>query len=88
MSGSRLLRCGRVGFGIGGECGCRCEGFDVLSYFDESTGVLIARSHLALATILRHTEIHSLDADFRMIVPSTTVVAAPIRARVSDSSHA
>jgi len=37
---------------------------------------------LALATIIRHSEIHSTDADFPMIVPFTTVAAQPIRARV------
>jgi cytochrome P450 len=42
---------------------------------------------LALATIIRHTEIQSIDGDFPMIVPFTTVAAAPIRARVNDSSH-
>ena len=43
---------------------------------------------LALATIIRRTEIQSIDADFPMIVPFTTVAADPIRARVSDNSHA
>ena len=43
---------------------------------------------LALATIIRHIEIQSIDADFPIIVPFTTVAAAPIRARVNDSSHA
>jgi cytochrome P450 len=42
---------------------------------------------LALATIIRRSEIHSIDADFPMIVPFTTVAAAPIRARVNDSRH-
>jgi cytochrome P450 len=37
---------------------------------------------LALATIIRHTEINSIDADFPMMVPFTTVAGAPIRARV------
>jgi cytochrome P450 len=37
---------------------------------------------LALATIIRRTEIQSLDAEFPMIVPFTTVAAAPIRAHV------
>ena len=37
---------------------------------------------------VRRTEIRSLDADFPIIVPFTTVAAAPIRARVNDSSHA
>ena len=37
---------------------------------------------LALATIIRRTEIQSMDPDFPMIVPFTTVAAAPIRARV------
>ena len=35
---------------------------------------------LALATIIRRTEIHSTDPEFPMIVPFTTVAAAPIRA--------
>ena len=43
---------------------------------------------LALATIIRRTEIQSLDGDFPMIVPFTTVAAEPIRARVNDRSHA
>ena len=43
---------------------------------------------LALATIIRRAEIQSLDADFPMIVPFTTVAAEPIRARVNDRSHA
>jgi cytochrome P450 len=42
---------------------------------------------LALATIIRHTEICSIDADFPMIVPFTTVAAAPIRARVKTLAH-
>lgn len=42
---------------------------------------------LALATIIRRTEIHSVDADFPMVVPFTTVAAAPILARVYDSSQ-
>ncbi len=37
---------------------------------------------LALATIIRRTEIQSLDPEFPMIVPFTTVAAAPIRAHV------
>jgi cytochrome P450 len=37
---------------------------------------------LALPTIVRHTEIQSLDVEFPMIVPFTTVAAAPVRARV------
>jgi cytochrome P450 len=41
---------------------------------------------LALATIIARTEIQSLDPDFPMIVPFTTVAGAPIRARVSGSS--
>lgn len=40
---------------------------------------------LALATIIQRTEIQSTDADFPMIVPFTTVAAAPIRARVNGS---
>ena len=43
---------------------------------------------LALATIIRRTEIQSIDADFPIIVPFTTVAAAPIRAQVNDSSQA
>ena len=27
--------------GVGGECGCGCEGFDELSYLDQLPGVLI-----------------------------------------------
>lgn len=42
---------------------------------------------LALATIIRRTEIHSAGEDFPMIVPFTTVAAAPIRARVKGHSH-
>jgi cytochrome P450 len=38
---------------------------------------------LALATIIRHTEIHSADEDFPMAVPFTTVAARPILARVA-----
>lgn len=37
---------------------------------------------LALATIIRRTEIHSIAPDFPMVVPFTTVAAAPIHARV------
>jgi cytochrome P450 len=37
---------------------------------------------LALATLVRRTEIHSIDEDFPLIVPFTTVAAAPIPARV------
>ena len=37
---------------------------------------------LGLATILRSVEIQSIDDDFPMAVPFTTVAAAPIRARV------
>jgi cytochrome P450 len=37
---------------------------------------------LALATVLRRAEIHSPDSEFPMIVPFTTVAAAPIRADV------
>ena len=37
---------------------------------------------LALATIVRRTEIHSIEEDFPLIVPFTTVAAAPIPARV------
>ncbi|MDZ4235147.1 MAG: cytochrome P450, partial [Dietzia sp.] len=38
---------------------------------------------LALATIIRRTEICSIAAEFPMIVPFTTVAAEPIRAKVS-----
>jgi cytochrome P450 len=37
---------------------------------------------LALASIIRLAEIRSLDDDFPLAVPFTTVAAAPIRARV------
>jgi hypothetical protein len=37
---------------------------------------------LALATIVRRTEILSMDADFPMAVPLTMVAGAPIRARI------
>ena len=37
---------------------------------------------LALATIIRRTEIRSLDDDFPLAMPFTTVAAAPIRARL------
>jgi cytochrome P450 len=43
---------------------------------------------LALATIIRRTEIQSVDPDFPMIVPFTTVAAEPIRAKVIARSHA
>jgi cytochrome P450 len=43
---------------------------------------------LALATIIRRTEIQSIGADFPIVVPFTTVAAAPIRARVTDSTPA
>ncbi len=43
---------------------------------------------LALATIVRRTEIRSTVDDFPMIVPFTTVAAAPIRARVNRRCHA
>jgi len=38
---------------------------------------------LALATIIRRTEIQSKDAEFPLIVPFTTVAAEPIRAKVT-----
>jgi len=38
---------------------------------------------LALATIVQHSTIESLDPDFPMATPFTTVAAAPIRARVT-----
>ncbi|MDH6244436.1 cytochrome P450 [Mycobacterium sp. OTB74] len=37
---------------------------------------------LGLATVIRHTEFHSIDADFPLAVPFTMVAAAPIRVRV------
>jgi cytochrome P450 len=37
---------------------------------------------LALATILRRVEIHSLSPDFPTITPLTMVAAAPVRAKV------
>jgi cytochrome P450 len=37
---------------------------------------------LALATIIRRTEIDSVHADFPIVVPFTTVAAEPIPARV------
>ena len=43
---------------------------------------------LALATIIRRTEIQSIDPEFPMIVPFTTVAAAPIRARVKARANA
>jgi cytochrome P450 len=42
---------------------------------------------LALATIVRRTEIRSTVDDFPMIVPFTTVAAAPIRAEVKARAH-
>ena len=42
---------------------------------------------LTLATIIRRTEIHSIDRDFPMIVPFTTVAAKPISARVSAHTN-
>ena len=43
---------------------------------------------LALATIIRRTEIHSADADFPMAVPFTTIAASPILARVAVPASA
>jgi cytochrome P450 len=43
---------------------------------------------LALATIIRRTEIHSTDDEFPMAVPFTTVAAKPIRARVAAPTRA
>jgi cytochrome P450 len=43
---------------------------------------------LALATIIRRTEIQSVDAEFPMIVPFTTVAATPIRAHVRAAGAA
>ena len=38
---------------------------------------------LALATVIRRTEIDSLETDFPLAVPMTTVAGAPIPARVT-----
>jgi cytochrome P450 len=43
---------------------------------------------LALATIVRSTEIRSIDTDFPVVLPFTMIAAAPIRARVSGCAHA
>ena len=43
---------------------------------------------LALATIIRSIDIQSIDPEFPMIVPFTTIAAAPIRARANCSSPA
>ena len=43
---------------------------------------------LGLATIIRSTEISSIETDFPMIVPFTTVAAMPIRARVRAHANA
>ena len=61
------------------------------AHSDEAPGLLLRRRPLRHARShprVRRTEIRSLDADFPIIVPFTTVAAAPIRARVNDSSHA
>lgn len=42
---------------------------------------------LALATIIRRIEVRSLDDDFPLIVPFTTVAAAPIRAHVKGRTN-
>lgn len=42
---------------------------------------------LALATIIRSTEIHSLNDDFPLAIPFTMVAAAPIRAQVKTHIH-
>jgi hypothetical protein len=42
---------------------------------------------LALATIVRRVEIRSLDDDFPLATPFTTVAAAPIRARVKNRAQ-
>lgn len=41
---------------------------------------------LAVATIVQHNEIRSLEAEFPMATPFTTVAAAPIKARVTRRS--
>jgi cytochrome P450 len=43
---------------------------------------------LALATIIRRAEIVSVDQDFPLVTPFSTVAAAPIRARVKARPHA
>jgi cytochrome P450 len=43
---------------------------------------------LALATIVRSVEIHSMDDDFPLETPFTVVAAAPIRARVHTRTQA
>ncbi len=45
------------------------------------------KATIALATIIQRTEIQSIDPDFPMIVPFTTVAAKPIRARVSACTN-
>jgi hypothetical protein len=42
---------------------------------------------LALATIVRRTEIHSLNDGFPVIAPFSTVAAEPIPARVTCRRH-
>lgn len=42
---------------------------------------------LALATVIQRIEIHSLDDDFPIATPFTTVAAAPIRARVQARTY-
>ena len=42
---------------------------------------------LALATIIRSTEIRSLNDDFPLAIPFTMVAAAPIRAQVKTHIH-
>jgi len=43
---------------------------------------------LALATIVRHTEIRSLEGDFPLISPFTMVAGGPIHARVKTRTRA
>lgn len=43
---------------------------------------------LALATIIRATEVESLDENFPLATPFTVVAAEPIRARIRRGSHA